>query len=232
MCLWSERVAYTPECVNLLARIHVFLAFFYVPLWLKSSNGSEGAIDDISFIHSMLNVVSIDAVIATAALEKILKHSWYLIKEIVVYALFPDNLHEQHKKAFAQKLPSVPRPDSFRRGPTHLTQIIDRNTTLANLIGLKSWCLLQVFGINNDWLQWPEYQRFNDIHCFVHTVKVVIDAAERGIKLNTNYATIPNEDKRHKSSLIQAVEKHRQDYPDFRKSTLTQFKPKTFDLDN
>ena len=35
-----------PKHVNLLARINVFLAIFYVPLWLKSSNGSEAAIND------------------------------------------------------------------------------------------------------------------------------------------------------------------------------------------
>ena len=40
MYLWSEQLAYTPERVNLLARINVFRAIFYVPLWLKSNNGS------------------------------------------------------------------------------------------------------------------------------------------------------------------------------------------------
>ena len=48
---------------------------------------------------------------------------------LLVYALFSDNFDEEHKKAFVQKLLSVPRPDSFRRGPPNLTQIIDQNTT-------------------------------------------------------------------------------------------------------
>ena len=56
----------------------------------------------------------------------------------------------------------------------------------------------------------------------MHTVKVVNDAAKRGIKLNTDYDTIITEDERRNSSLIQAVEEHRQDYPDFTKSTLAQ----------
>ena len=183
MYLWSEEMAYTPDRVNLLARINVFFfAIFYVPLWLKSSNGTEAAINDMYFIHSMLDFESIDAVIATAALQIILKHSWYLVEQTVVYALFSDNLDEEHNTALAQKLFSVPRPDSFRRRPPNLTQIIDRHTTSANLIDPESWILLQEFGINNEWLQWlvskwPEHQPFNDIHCFVHTVKVVNDAA-------------------------------------------------------
>ena len=54
----------------------------------------------------------------------------------------------------------------------------------------------------------PEHQTFNDIHCFVHTVKVVNNAAERGIKINTDYAAILTDDERQKLTLIQAVEKH------------------------
>ena len=71
--------------------------------------------------------------------------------------------------------------------------------------------------------KWPEHQTFNDIHCFVRTVKVVNDAAERVLKLNTDYyATILTDHERQKSSLMQAVEKHRQDYSDFRKYPLAE----------
>ena len=56
--------------------------------------------------------------------------------------------------------------------------------------------------------KWPEHQTFNDFHCFVHTVKVGDNAAERGIKLNTDYAAILTDNERQKLTLIQAVEKH------------------------
>ena len=42
----------------------------------------------------------------------------------------------------------------------------------------------------------------------MHADEVVYDVAERGIKLNTDYATILTQDERQKSSLIQAVGKH------------------------
>ena len=166
----------------------------------------------MSFIHSILDFKSINAVIATAAFQITLKHLWYVAEETVVYALFSANLDEKHKKALVQKLLTVPRAESFRRRPPNFTQIIDRNTTLANIIGPESWFLLQEFGINNEWLQWPvskwpEHQTFNDIHCFVHTVKVDNDADKRGIKLNTDYATILTDDERQNSNFIQAVDK-------------------------
>ena len=67
-------MACTPKRVNLLARINVFLAIYYVPLCRKSSDGSGAAINNMSFINSKLDFEIIDAVIATAALQKILKH--------------------------------------------------------------------------------------------------------------------------------------------------------------
>ena len=119
MYMRSEQMAYTPERVNLLARINVFIAIFYGPLWLKSNNGSEAAINDMFFIHSMLDFESIDAIIATAALQKILKHSWYLVEETVIYALFSDTLNEECKKDLAQKLLSLPCPNFFSSGPSY-----------------------------------------------------------------------------------------------------------------
>ena len=71
MYLWSGHIAHTPELVNLLFRLNVFLAIFNVPLWFKSSNGSEAAINDMSLIPRLLDFESIDAVVATAALQKI-----------------------------------------------------------------------------------------------------------------------------------------------------------------
>ena len=81
----------------------------------------------------MLDFESIDAIIATAALQKILKHSWYLVEETVIYALFSDTLNEECKKDLAQKLLSLPCPNFFHRGPPILGNMIDRNTTLVNL---------------------------------------------------------------------------------------------------
>ena len=68
----------------------------------------------------MLDFESIDAVIATAALQKTLEHLCYLVEKCVIYALFSDNLDEEHKKALAQKRLFVKRPDSFHCEPSIL----------------------------------------------------------------------------------------------------------------
>ena len=47
------------------------------------------------------------------------------------------------------------------------------------------------------------------------------DAAERGVKLNTDYAKISTDDEKQRAAILQAVERHRKEYPGFLKSTLS-----------
>ena len=55
---------------------------------------------------------------------------------------------------------------------------------------------------------------------FVANIEVVNDAAERGVKLHSDYAVILTENEEQRASLLHAVEKHRKQYVDFKKSTL------------
>ena len=94
-----------------------------------------------------------------------------------------------------------------------------------NLIGPESYLLFERLNIDVEWLtkpvdQWdldPDYQL---AHKFVRTVKVVNDAAERGIKLISDFATSITTDLEQRAALLQGVERHRRDFPDFDKKTL------------
>ena len=54
----------------------------------------------------------------------------------------------------------------------------------------------------------------------MRTVKVVNNAAERGVKLNIDCAAIITDDVQQKHDLVQAIEAHREQFPDFAKATL------------
>ena len=51
-------------------------------------------------------------------------------------------------------------------------------------------------------------------------MKVVNNAAERGEKLNIGCAAIITDDVQQKHDLLQAIEAHREKFPDFAKATL------------
>jgi hypothetical protein len=96
---------------------------------------------------------------------------------------------------------------------------------LLDLIGPESRALFHTLKIGQQWLskpveQWklePDVCTAND---FVRTGKVVNDTAERGVKLMTDFATCITTDPIQRAALLQAVEQHRQLYPDCLKSTL------------
>ena len=58
---------------------------------------------------------------------------------------------------------------------------------------------------------------------FVNSVKVLNDAAERGVKLNTDYAAILTDDPQQRESILQAVEDHRKRFPEFSKAVLSKY---------
>ena len=54
----------------------------------------------------------------------------------------------------------------------------------------------------------------------MRTVKVVNNAAERGVKLNINCAALITDDVQQKHDLLRAIEAHREQFPGFAKATL------------
>ena len=54
MFLWADQLSYHNEFLAKLQRINVFIAFFYVPAWLKSSIGLDAPINDLRFLQDML----------------------------------------------------------------------------------------------------------------------------------------------------------------------------------
>lgn len=164
---------------------------------------------------------------ADAAYTKLIKHHWYLTEETVVHALFTNHrsMTNNLKERMAGKLLETPKPTKFRRGIPLLQRRITESTSIEDLVGPESWFIFEALGIGCEWLrlpvtEWDSNPDFMEAAAFVKSVKVVNDAAERGIKLNSDYAAYITDKEQQRASLLQAVEEHRQMFPDFKKSTI------------
>ena len=98
--------------------------------------------------------------------------------------------------------------------------------SLADFIGPESHTLFKTLKTSAEWLskpveQWSSDPDFQIAENFVRSVKVVNDPAERGVKLISDFATKITTDHTQRQALLQGVEKHRQKYPDFNKTTLS-----------
>jgi hypothetical protein len=58
--------------------------------------------------------------------------------------------------------------------------------------------------------------------CKVHNLKVVNDAAERGVALVQSFNAIITNQEEQKQYLLQVVEQHRKDFPNANKTTIVQ----------
>ena len=229
MYLWMDQMDYAKDFKEKLRRINQFIALFYVPAWLKSSIGSEAPVNDLLFLHDMKKYSFYDSQVAGASFKKLHKHHWYLNEETAVFALFSDHsdMTNEMKKRIATKLLETPRPSQFRRGVPFLRCPISESTTIADLIGPNSWFIFEALCIGSEWLalpvtEWQSRDEFMQASAFARTVKVVNDAAERMIKLNTDFAAYITDSEEQRASLLQVVEHHRRQYPDFRKATIAQ----------
>ena len=228
MFMWADQMGYDEDIVCKLERMDRFLNVFFVPAWLECSKGSDAAVNDLQFIHQMHDFKTLDPTVAAAALQKIQKHSWYFEEETAVYALFSDHpyMTDERKLALAEQLLQHPIPGEFRIGIPKEPKVVTKDTDLVDFIGPNSWFLFQMFQTDGSWLKedpslWNTLQIYQDIRKHVHSVKVINDAAERGVKLITNFAAIITDNDEQRSSLLQAVEKQRHDFPDFSKTTLS-----------
>ena len=227
MFMFHHQMSYDDEMIVKLKRVNMFLSMFYTSAWMKASIGADAPINDLQLFQDMFAYLDVDHEVAEEVLRKLENHCWYLTEEIVPFALFSKLpvMTNKLKQDIASKLLATPVPDCFRLGKP-LFRKIDRDTTLIDLIGPESHTLFHTLNINTGWLakpveDWSFDPDFQIAENFVHSVKVVNDAAERGVKLISDFATIITTDPAQRQALLQGVENHRQMYPDFKKTTLS-----------
>ena len=97
---------------------------------------------------------------------------------------------------------------------------------LSSFVTEDSWLIFDLLDLREaqEWLQtpvrmWEMFSDFRKFRDFVVNVSVVNDLAERGMHLITEFAS-KCENKEERQALLQVVEQHREQFPNFNKKTL------------
>ena len=124
------------------------------------------------------------------------------------------------------KIPSKKKYDLGFPNPVEIHKQRDkgRGVKLTDFIGNGSKFIFDELGFKTDWLskpssEWSEDKDFLEMKNFISNILVCNDAAERGIKLVSEYADVLTMSSKGRKELLQVVEKHRKEYPDVNKST-------------
>ena len=182
------------ETVDLLSRFVHYAVTLYIPGFIKASIGADASVNDLKLFHRLEKYKERDSQISEAALDTLRNHLNYLLP------LFSDEKSNLAKKMFSLKGEFV--EIKKLAGPHH-----SRVIQVFKILNLKS-----------DWLglptnEWEDDEDYLAARKFVHTVKVINECAERGIKLAQDFAQIFTEDCNLRGQIFQVVKKDKRERP-------------------
>ena len=159
-------MVFDDDMVVKLMRMNVFLAHFYTPAWLKVSWGADAPINDLQFIHDMIDFRSVDEDNADVVINKLHNHLWYLSEEVVPFALFSKHPLMTHalNKEMADQLLLTPIPENFCLDKPVFKKI-GCETTLTSLIGAESHSFFHILKTSTGWPSKP-FEQWNSDHDF------------------------------------------------------------------
>ena len=204
-----------------------FIALFHAPYFLKANLAATAPRVDLKLWQDMQAYAFIDPSVALQVQQSLLRHQWYLSQELVILALFDNEISDEQKGKIASALLQEIKPATFNPGNPKFTDVLQNNyinIELYMFVGPRSWLAFELSGFDHDWLQlhpslWASDRAFLDMACIMTDLAVVNDTAERGIKDVEEYANA-SQDGEQRGKIILVSNSHRAKLPAFLKSEM------------
>lgn len=161
--------------------------------------------------------------VSQVALKSFAGHLWYLSETIVGLAFFDPSVADETKSEMIAALQNKGHEKPARRVKVEIPHI--STTKLSDFVSVNTRKLFAALGIEQGFLQtnpntWKTNKQFLEGHNKIKCLKVVNDAAERGVALIQNFNAAITNNEEQKQYLLQVVELHRTLYPNSNKSTI------------
>ena len=211
-----------------IRRFVKFVVFCYIPWWLTAPIPSSAPKNDQLLMNSFLHYKNVDEVIANEALLRFGAHMWYLTEELIPLSFFSNNVSDLIKQAMTNKLLATTNDGicktRFGSGfgkPQFPQPPKDTSRDLDFYIGGDSWMFFNILKIDSSFLrkpvvEWKDNQLYKNAKLIVDNIKVVNDAAERGLKLAQDFQGAAQKEQ-HYQNILQVVENSRKSLPNQRK---------------
>ena len=220
MYILSDIFPLSQEEKSNLNRIVLLLITLYNVHFLSCPLATSAPRNDLNFIYKLRIYRTVDAVVADAALASCYRHLMYVVPEMVVLALFDDDVPNQEQAAMSNALRACPRPNVLPPGkpgqPSFTPQIrklTDAKPCLSEFITEKSWLLFHLIDADTQWLSepvetWHQIPAYLDQRDFCRHIEVVNDCAERAIKDCQQFAK-KSASPEHRDCMITVAGDHR-----------------------
>lgn len=205
--------------------ISLFVVKVYMRFWFQASSAVSAPRNDLLFLKEIDNYSRDNADISSIALKKLLQHLWYLSEELVILALFDDEVSNEIKRSMVQALERTGEEYPSKR--ITLDPKLIHTKELADFVTSNSRKFFTITGFSSNFLtrdvtQWEEDDEYRRVKACVRSLRVVNDTAERGVALMEEYNKLHTTNEEQKQFMLLVVKQYRQQHPDSKKSTLMQ----------
>ena len=186
--------------------------------------------NDLQLYKNLLRYELVNKNISESAIRAFSRHFWYLTAELVPLALFSIKTPMSERQAVADKMiqlqpPNVLQSPQNRFGfgwgkPQWFPKSVTLSTQLCDFVTADSWFTIHRLQIDSSFLrlpviEWETSDAYLASAVNVKAINVVNDAAERGVKLSTDFLDTARSDK-HFQNVLQVVEQARKKTPNLR----------------
>ena len=228
--LFRVQLGFSETDIAKMKTLVKFIIFHYLEYWFLCQSARNVQYLDLKFYKSI--IACQHTTIANAVLKKIVLHTWYLHERYTSFNLFSEFVSNFEKQIIANAILDANPPQVYLKGKPKFKKLPNRKvlatrTELVDFVGSESHFMFDVLNFDKTWLnlsfnEWHLNEGYNEMKDFVNTMLVTNNAAERGIKLTSEYINILTKDHSERENLLQTVEFTRKKMKDDKKCTVQQ----------
>ena len=202
----------------------LFASLAYAKAWITCPTAMSAPKNDLNFLKQLVSYAVVNEGVSSAALTAFKRHLWYLSEELVALSFFDPEVSVMTKKAMVQALS---RPGSEDVPKRIVVDSVGINAKQLNDFVSENTCrFFQILNIPFGFLEnvevehWERSNEFQGAKMIAEYLRVVNDAAERGVKLIQDFNSSATKNEEQKQYLLQVIAEHRRAFPEAKKCLL------------
>lgn len=179
-----------------LRRFSLFISYIYVRYWNWCPNVFNAPLNDLRFLKELEKYRQLDNELASIAIETFCRHLTYLSDEMVILALFSNQLNDDEKEKIRSKL-QVGQEDVYQRRTNNSIRFIHTGESftqleLHNFVTHRSMFLLKTMDMDLTFMErytkyWKQLESYQNLREKLKKLFVVVnDSSERALGQTAN----------------------------------------------
>ena len=226
LLLFHHQFKLTSREQRAVKRICTFVVTAYVKAWFQAPVAVSAPNNDLLLLKALHAFKAQDPEVGNAAITKFSNHLWYLSEELISLAFFDDHVPVETKRHMVLALRNNKGNNREYKANIEIRDLAVKYETLDKFVTTNSYKFFHQLGIkaesflNKDPDQWMTDSEYIKGQETCSMIRVVNDAAERGVALMEEFNKLHICDEEQKQYLLLVVKENRKKYPNANKSTI------------